>query len=146
MAAKIYVDPLNGSTEEYRKKLQQIAEQGIDPFAKNHLRDFDSKEIILETKHWFVFNNQHAYADTKYQLVIVAQEYKEIFSELTNEEKLDLFAVAEKLCERFSIDGGGITMRFGNTKKSGATVKRLHAQIIFPEDGKQVAAWFGSKS
>jgi hypothetical protein len=57
----------------------------------------------------------------------------------------DLFAVASHLCDKYNIPGGGLTMRFGDTAKSGATVTRLHAQIIEPEENKKVAAWFGSE-
>ena len=141
---KKYVDPNNGASEEYKNKLLEIEKEGVDPFSKEYLTKFDKKEIVLETNHWFVFQNQHPYKGVDYQFVIVVQEYKEHFSELTTEEKIDLYSVADMLCNGFFLDGGALTMRFGNTKKSGATVTRLHAQLIVPKKGEKVAAWFGS--
>jgi diadenosine tetraphosphate (Ap4A) HIT family hydrolase len=145
MKQKTFVDPDNARNPDYRKKLEEIFEKGIDPFSKEHLQNFDKKEILYETKHWFVFKNQYPYPGAKTQFVIVCQQYKETIEEISISEMTDLLSVSAYICDKYKILGGGFTMRFGDTKKSGATVKRLHAQIIEPEDGHGVAAWFGSE-
>ncbi len=145
MNNKIFVDPNNARTPEYKKKLEEIISKGVDPFSKEHLMNFDKKEILYETKHWFVFENQHPYPGTKRHFVIVCQKYKETLDEISIAEMSDLISVSAYICDIYKISGGGLIMRFGDTKKSGASVKRLHAQIIEPEDGHTVAAWFGSE-
>lgn len=145
---KSYVYPENGKrSDEYFKKLKVIESLGIDPFSKEFLSDerFDAKEILDETEHWFVFENQHKYEDVKHQFVFVSQQYAESFIELPAGAANDLFMLVEKICKVFSIDGGGLSLRFGDPKKSGATVLHLHAQLTVPHDNKSVAIWLGSK-
>ena len=146
MAEKAYVDIHNARSQEYRQKLEKILEQGVDPFDKIFLGQFDEKEILYETEHWFAFLNQHQYPGTQYQFVIVTQKYMEHFEELPIGAITDLFALAQKICHEYDIPGGGLTMRFGDTVFSGATVKHLHAQLIVPEKGKKVCVWFGSEN
>ncbi len=146
MNKKTFVDPNNARSPEYRKKLEEISEKGVDPFSKEYLQSFDKKEILYETKHWFVFENQHPYPGTKRHFVIVCQQYKETLDEISIAEMSDLISVSTHICDMYKIPGGGLIMRFGDTRKSGASVKRLHAQIIEPQERQTVAAWFGSEN
>lgn len=146
---KSFVYEKNARSEDYKKKLQIIKELGIDPFARENINDprFEVKKILYETEYWFVFENQHSYPDTKHQFVFVSQRYAEHFDQLPIGAFADLFAVGQQVCSDFKIPGGGflMSMRFGDPKKSGATVLHLHAQILVPKDGKKISAWFGSE-
>jgi diadenosine tetraphosphate (Ap4A) HIT family hydrolase len=143
----VYIE--NAGSEEYKKKLQIIDDLGIDPFGRQFIEDprFDPKKILYETPYWFAFENQHKYPGTKHQFVIVSQRYAETFSELSIGAYADLFAIGEEILSMYKIKGGGYLFysRFGDPKNSGATVYHLHAQIIVPEEGHRVAAWFGSE-
>ncbi|HTH93403.1 MAG TPA: hypothetical protein VL576_02920 [Candidatus Paceibacterota bacterium] len=124
-----------------------MEEVGIDPFDKKYLYDpeFEVKNVLYETDFWIVFTNQHKYQKTKHQFVFVSQEYVETLWELPAEAHADLIGLFKKITQEYNIKGGGITTRFGDPEKSGATVKHLHLQLIEPEDGQAVPAWFGSE-
>lgn len=142
-----YVFPQNAGSSEYKKKLILIAELGLDPFAREYVSDprFDTKIILYENKHWFVFKNQHQYPDIEHQFMFIYQEYAETFLDLPSEAAADLWELAAKVCKDYNILGGGLSLRFGIPEKSGATVRHLHAQLIVPKDGKRTAAWYGTK-
>ena len=144
---KQYVYIPNARSEEYKQKLEKIAELGIDPFSRENITDprFDPKTILHETQYWFVFENQYSYPDTKRQFVFVSQQYAESFSELPIGALANLYALAQQVCDEHKIPGGGLIMRFGDPAKSGATVLHLHAQLLVPKDGKKISAWFGSE-
>lgn len=146
---KEYVYIPNAGSDDYRKKLEIIKNLGIDPFGREYIEDprFEPKKILYETPFWFAFENQHRYPGTKHQFVFVSQKYAENFMQLPIGAYADLFAVGNEVCCDFKVPGGGFIFfsRFGDPASSGATVYHLHAQIIVPEEGDRVAAWFGSK-
>lgn len=136
-----------GYSEEYKKILQLIIDLGIDPFTKEYLTDprFGQKEILYESDHWIVFKNQYQYRDTSLHFIFVSKEYGESITDFSPEIQLDFFSIFKKICEKFNIEGGGLSLRFGNPKISGATVQHFHAQLVVPEDKKVVAVYYGSK-
>lgn len=142
-----YVYIQNARSSEYKAKLELLEKLGLDPFAKEQLNDvrFDIKNIIIESKHWFVFKNQHEYVNTKHQFVFVSNEYAETIWDLSPDAQLDLFTIMNTVRTEYDITGGGFISRFGVPEKSGATVKHLHIQLIEPEDGHAVPTWFGSE-
>ena len=148
MSQREYVYEPNGRRDpEYAKKLAQINEQGIDPFARENIsrEDFGPKELIIETQYWFAFKNQHSYPDIEHQIVIASIQYAESFAELSPEAHADFFSAAKQLCEMYGISGGGLIMRFGAPALSGASVLHLHGQLLVPKKHKKTAAWFGSE-
>lgn len=147
MDKKSYVYTANASSPDYKKKLELIEALGIDPFARNAIEDvrFEPKKIILESDHWFVFENQHRYKDAQFQFVFVSQHYGESMWDFSPEAQENLFTLAKEICGKYNIVGGGFSMRFGTPSKSGATVKHFHAQLIVPEEGKVVCVYFGKK-
>ena len=145
MSEKKYVCPDNAWNPAYKDQLLEIQRLNIDPFDKQKMLEYDPKEILYETDHWYVFANQHAYLNTQHQLVFVSQKYAENFWDLSPEAQLDLFSLAERICKDYNIDGGGLSMRFGNMAKSGATVQHIHAQLTVPKENEKVAIWLGSK-
>ncbi len=146
MSKKVYVDIRNVRNEEMRQLWQQIIDDGVDPFAPEHLHKYHKKPILKTTEYWIVTENQHPYAGKKNHFLFITRKYYEHFSELPPEAKLDLFSLVESVCQEYNIVGGGFVMRFGDTSKSGGTVKHLHAQLIEPEEGCSVPAWFGSEA
>lgn len=140
-----YVDIENVRNEEMRKKWQKIIDDGIDPFNPQQVENYIDGEITMKGTHWYVFQNDHPYPGIKHQFVIVTNEFKTSFTELTKEEQNELYTIAEILITKHKITGGGLIMRFGDTKLSGGSVIHLHGQLLVPDKGKKVAAWFGSE-
>jgi diadenosine tetraphosphate (Ap4A) HIT family hydrolase len=141
----MYVDINNVRSETMRKKWQQIIDDGVNPFDPQHVEKYIDGEIIKKGTHWYVFQNDQPYPGVKYQFVIVSNEFKSSFTELTHEEMIEFYTIAEILTKEYEIPGGGLIMRFGDTNVSGGSVKHLHGQLLVPNDGEKVAAWFGSE-
>jgi hypothetical protein len=53
--------------------------------------------------------------------------------ELTKKDWESITALSNWAIKEFNIPGGGLTMRFGETVYTGATVCHLHAHLISPE-------------
>ncbi len=145
MNQKKYVDINNTRGEEMRKKWERIIKDSVDPFDPVHVEKYIGGEILQQGDHWYVFKNDHPYADVKHQLVIVTNEFYVTDEDLPSEVWLELQTVKRILCAKYNITGGGLIMRFGDTSFSGGSVTHLHAQLIVPEENTKVAAWFGSK-
>jgi hypothetical protein len=62
--------------------------------------------------------------------MIVAKEYAESLADMEPEAGAELFMLSDELIQKHDIQGGALCMRFGETSATGATVKRLHAQLI----------------
>ena len=65
--------------------------------------------------------------------------------ELTSKEILDAFKIFSKLKKKHGVKGGGILFRFGNTRLSGSSVKRIHFHIVEPNKNTPTPLWLGSK-
>lgn len=141
----LYVNVNNTRGVEMRQKWEAIMDDNIDPFDPKYVESYIGGKIIKRGMYWYVFQNDHSYPGTKYQFVIVTNEFKRSFTELTKEEMVEFFAIAETLTMEYQITGGGLIMRFGDTNVSGGSVMHLHGQLLVPEEGIKVAAWFGSE-
>ena len=49
---------------------------------------------------------------------------------------LELKSIWLVLTENYNIPGGALCFRFGNQELSGASLKRLHAHLVMPTNGK----------
>ncbi|HSE56985.1 MAG TPA: hypothetical protein VLB02_02790 [Candidatus Paceibacterota bacterium] len=139
-----YVDINNARGEKMIQKWQGIIADGVDPFDPQYVENYLEGTVILESDHWYAFQNDHPYDNIQLQLVIVTKKFFKDSYDLPDDVWLDLKAIKNKLRDQFEITGGGFVMRFGDTTLSGGTVVHLHAQIIVPAKEKKVAAWFGS--
>lgn len=142
---KLFVNIDNTRTSAMREKWQKIIDEGIDPFDPKKVTKWIDGEIIMASDHWYAFQNDHPYPGTKYQFVIPTKEFFTDSDQLSKEIILDLFSIVKRLKRKYGIVGGGLSMRFGETKLSGGSVMHMHAQLTVPEDGKSIAVWFGSK-
>lgn len=141
----MYVNIDNVRSEEMRDKWETIINDGVDPFDPKHVESYIGGKIIMKGTYWYVFQNDHPYPGTKHQFVIVTKEFKTSFTELHPEETLEFYIIANALSQEYKILGGSLIMRFGDTSISGGTVMHLHGQLLVPEEGEKVAAWFGSE-
>jgi diadenosine tetraphosphate (Ap4A) HIT family hydrolase len=138
-----YVDIENVRNEDMRRKWEQIIHDGVDPFDRANIEQYTGSEIVYESAHWYSIENDHAYAGTQHQIVIISKKFHTDMDTLSLEEWNDYLAHIKTIKKMYLITGGGLTMRFGDTEISGATVRHLHGQLIIPKKGKAVAAWFG---
>ena len=57
---------------------------------------------------------------------------------MSEEMKLDLYEIWEKIVNEYDLPGGALCFRFGDCSLSGASLKRLHAHIIKPKEEDKV--------
>lgn len=134
MNKKEYVDIENARGKTYKKTILQIIEDGVCPFCEEHLPKYHKEPIIRTTEFWILTTNQNKYPGSKTHLLAILRAHAENLEEIpigALEDLNDLFVWSKK---EFNISGGGYSMRFGDTKRSGATVKHLHAQLFEPEE------------
>ena len=48
-----------------------------------------------------------------------------------------IYCLAKWAAKKYKIQGGALTMRFGESNFTGATVSHLHAHLIYPAVGKR---------
>jgi len=130
---KKYVDIRNIKPDDQKQKdtMLEIIRNGDDPFSMRNLAKYHKKPIKATSKDWILTENQY-YTDADKRLLLILKKYKENFMELTSAEWSDLRLLLRKAIKTHKIKGGGFAMRFGDTEKSGATVKHLHSHLIEP--------------
>ncbi|MES2224713.1 MAG: hypothetical protein V4478_01870 [Patescibacteria group bacterium] len=126
----LYVDVSNARNEEYKKLLQEIADNGDDPFSREFIEKYHGKPIIKTGTYWYITPSKQPYPNAKYNFLFISNFYAETVKDLDPAAFAELQQLHIEICEEYQIDGGALCMRFGKTSATGATVKRLHAQLI----------------
>lgn len=132
-----FVDLRYAKSDDYRKVLEEIQREGKCPFCPENFR-WHRKPILKEGGHWFLTKAAWPYQDTKFHFLIIGREHKEKLPELSWLDLTEVIILANWAARKFRIKGGGISLRFGDTDYTGATVKHLHFHLIVPEKGKTV--------
>jgi len=127
---KVYVDINNARSEKYAQQLQQIIDNGDDPFSMEYIQKYHPKPILKIGKYWYVTEIQDPYENAKQHFLIISNTFVETFKDMSDEAFSELRKLNEEVCEEYGITGGALCMRFGETSITGATVKRLHAHLI----------------
>ncbi len=127
---KKFVNLDNARVDEQRKVMERIVKNGECPFCSENLCKYHPKPIILETGHWIVTENAWPYEMTKNHFLLISQRHIESSEELSRDEWADLKGILEILKERFNLTHGTLLMRFGDSSKTGGTVKHLHIQVV----------------
>ena len=131
---KKVVDTRYAKSDEYAKVLNKIAQHGECPFCPENL--LKNKKPMIEIKrnyNWFLTQNNYSYQDARIKLMIICDEHKEKFEELTTEDFESVKELVRWANKKYNIQGGGLAIRFGNTQFTGATVCHLHFHLISPE-------------
>ena len=116
----------------YRKVLDKIERQGKCPFCPENFK-YHRKPILRQYKGWFITENSWPYKNTKKHLLIISRIHKELLPEISLGDLSTVKTLAVWAIKKFSIKGGGLTLRFGDTNHTGATVCHLHFHLISPK-------------
>jgi diadenosine tetraphosphate (Ap4A) HIT family hydrolase len=147
MNKRPYVFIENVRDEKMQKIWQQILDDGIDPFAREHLSKYHTAPILMESDHWIVTDNDHPYKGSKRHLLFITKTFYEQELVAPPPEVLcDLYLLAAKITKELDIKGGTLWTRFGDPSISFSTVLHFHAQLIEPERGFPFTAWYGRKN
>lgn len=128
-----HVDIGNARVDEQRDVMQQIITDGVCPFCRENLSEYHKLPILKETEHWLLTNNQWPYKHTKHHFLAIYKEHVEHLSGLEPQAGAELLELAQWLEAEHSFPGGGLVMRFGDTKHSAGTVLHIHAQLLVPD-------------
>jgi galactose-1-phosphate uridylyltransferase len=111
--------------------MKKIIADGVCPFCEQNLGKYHPKPILFKTKFWIVTHNAWPYEFTKnHFLLIYRPAHIEDSSQMNNHAYAEIKEIITKLNREHGLGSGTFLMRFGDMKKTGATVLHLHAQII----------------
>lgn len=134
------VDPRNARAEGYKKIMSEITADGSCPLCPP--MKWHPNPILQEHDKgkWIITANSHPYEHATHHLLIIPRRHIELLLGLSARDIKSIFALANWATKEFNIKGGGLTMRFGETLYTGATIKHIHAHLIVPTvEGNQVS-------
>lgn len=139
-----FVDLANCTSKNQIGIYLDIFEKNIDPFSSRESIEKLGNEIVKETDYWWVIRNKF-YKDYKNRFLVISKRFMLSIEELTPNETINAFTVFTDLKKEYKIQGGGLLFRFGETRLSGSSVKRLHFHIVEPNESCPTPLWLGCK-
>ncbi|MFA6300867.1 MAG: HIT domain-containing protein [Candidatus Paceibacterota bacterium] len=124
---------------EYEKVISTIEKRGKCPFCPDNFK-YHKEPILKKENGWLLTKNSWPYKNTKYHFVIIGEKHKENFNELTNGDFKSVKILVNWALKKFNVKGGALSVRFGDTDHTGATVCHLHFHLISPKLNKQKKA------
>lgn len=128
-----FININNSREKDQIEVMQKIADQAHCPFCEENLRLYHKKPILKETEHWLVTENQWPYKHTKYHFLLIYRKHITKLEELETAAGSELFDLVKELEKEYQFEGGGFSMRFGDTDFSAGTVNHLHVQLVVPD-------------
>lgn len=139
-----YVYPPTARTQDQLDVMMRDEKAGIDPIAPENI-DQDKQKILFMADHWFVAENRYPREGSDKHLLIIARDPMYCLDDISPEAWTELYAVWQRLVKEQDLVGGGFCLRFGDPEKSGASLKRLHVNIITPKPGEKVRFPIGGR-
>ncbi|MFH1346935.1 MAG: HIT domain-containing protein [Spirochaetota bacterium] len=115
----------------YLKIIKTIENEERCPFCQDNFK-YHKKEVLKKSGSWFITESSWPYKNTNYHFLIINLEHKEQLSELTRNDLCSVKQLADWAVKKFKIKGGALTIRFGDTNFTGATVCHIHFHLISP--------------
>ncbi len=129
------VNPRFAKTSEYREVIGTIEKVGQCPFCPDNFR-YHKKPILKKLNGWFITENSWPYKNSQKHFLIISSTHKETLTELSAQDIESVLRLSKWGVKKYKIPGGALTMRFGESDFTGATVSHLHAHLIYPARGK----------
>ncbi|NCS99240.1 HIT domain-containing protein [Candidatus Parcubacteria bacterium] len=131
-----YVDPIETRTPEQKAQYEEINRSGKCPFCLEQFSKIHKSEILRENNSWLVTKNDTPYKGTIYHFLFVYKgKHTSNFSDLPNEDRLDLFELYDWINQTYKIKSGAFVMRYGESG-NGSSVRHLHAHIVVGQNDK----------
>lgn len=124
-----FVNEQNAKRGQYAAVIKDIAGQAVCPFCPDQLANFH-KLPVRKHGHWLVTNNMYPYKPVKQHILLIHEAHVEHASELSEQAWLELHQIIRQETVSRAMVGGALTMRFGDTRFTGASVAHLHAHLI----------------
>ena len=133
---KRYVNQKNSRTEEQRRIMEQIAQDGVCPFCIKHLKKYHKKPIILKGRWWHVTENMFPYEGSRLHILFIYKKHITSIPEVAQPAMYELFQLIKATIKKYDIEVGTLLWRFGDTKYNGSSVHHLHVQLIVGDVNK----------
>lgn len=127
---KSLVDSRNARAEGYGETIREIISEGVCPLCPP--MKWHPNPILKDDGRWIVTKNSHPYENSKHHFLMISKKHIELLSDLSPEDLRSILDLVNWAAKEFNIKGGGLTMRFGDTLYTGATIMHLHAHLIVP--------------
>lgn len=120
----------NSRTQKMRERMAVLHERGQCFFCKEGQELFE-KVNLFKTDLWYVTINDAPYPGAEKHVMAVPVRHLTTPEDLTHDERNDFFdTVIPWLRKEYGMDGLSCLFRFGNTKRTGATLHHLHFHCI----------------
>jgi ATP adenylyltransferase len=125
-----HVEIANAHTPEYRRTLEQIAEQQSCPApfcideAEYHIHPVEHRGS------WKITRNTFNYQDALHAFLLVPKRHVAYPWELSMEEREELNTLVEELVRTYELKGLTQFMRFGEKSHTGASITHLHVHLV----------------
>lgn len=129
---KRLVNPRFAKSGFYGKVINEIKQVGVCPFCPKTFK-WHTKPILRRTKDWLITENFSPYKNARYHFLVISKSHKEGFHNITRKDWLEISKLVCWAIRKYEIKGGGLTMRFGESDYTGATVTHLHLHLIVPK-------------
>ncbi len=123
----------NARTREQIDHLQRTVGMGKCPFCPDNGFDPEVNKVIIAGEYWQGWQNPFPYPHNQHHFVFATLEHIENVADLTPAMWEEWGRLNQELIERFSIPGGGITMRFGLNQYNAGTLSHCHSHIQVPD-------------
>ena len=125
-----------------KTKMKQLLKEGVCPFCPKYLEKYHDSPILKKGKYWSITLNDYPYSETKYHFLIISKKHLVKASEISRLAGTELIDHLNWLSKKYKINTGIFLMRFGDTKKTGATVEHLHYHLIVGSRKDQALQFF----
>lgn len=126
------VDIRFAKSKEYKNVLTNIIKTDKCPFCPDNFK-YHKNLILKKHQGWIATANSWPYKDTKHHFLFIPNKHLTQFSDLTVKDLKAVKDLIDWIVAKYKIKGGGVTLRFGEQKYTGATVSHLHFHLIVPK-------------
>jgi len=131
---KILIDARYAKTGKYRRDLQEAVKAKECPLCT--LR-WHTNPILKKTGGWQITETTQPYKNSDLHFLVISKKHKERLEDISKNDLNNIFSLMRWATKKFKIRGGGITLRFGDSRFTGATIFHLHFHLIVPKLNKR---------
>lgn len=132
--------------KSYLKTLETIQETGKCPFCPENFL-YHKKPVLNKNGGWIITQSSWPYPNAKYHFLLIPEKHKEELGEFDSSDLGAILKLANWVIEKYKIKGGGLSLRFGDSLYTGASVCHLHFHLLVPKIDKKrkkaKAVYFG---
>jgi len=125
-----YINLKHARAEDQLKQMEQIAQDGVCPFCREHFEKYHKSPIEINGKFWLLTKNDFPYDGTEVHFLIVYKTHIVNISDVESSAWIEFGEHIKFLNKKYKTPGGAIFIRFGNTDYTGSSINHLHAHFL----------------